>query len=1000
MSIVPVPSTRVSDSFVRERLIQQVQSDQIDLFKLQNELSTGSRLNQPSDDPSGALQAVSLQNLIAQKQQYQTNLQTNTNYLSASDAALMQVDSIVSNANGIALGAVGSTATDTQRQQAATQLQDSINQLLGLGNTVFGGRYIFSGSATNVKPFVQQGSGVVYQGDPKSIQSYADSGSLFVTNVSGDSAFGGFSQPLGGTDLNPILTGSTPLAQLNGGQGISRGSIQVSDGTHTSTVDLSSAATIGDVAKLIEAHPPTGRLVTATVTNTGLDLSLDSAGGGSLIVSEVGGGITAAQLGIKQTLLGSTGPLIGADLNPTLQPTTPLSDILGVKASVDLNSIGGNNNVIVQANTNGTAANGTKVVYVNDAWYQAGAGITAGNEFATYATTATPAKASLKLTGPNNDLLLTANAPGAAYNNVAVNIVNGGAMGDTATASYSAASHTLTLSVDGTGQTSTASLIAAINADGTFTAARDATAEPNAAGGFVSPTDIHNNVANTYLTGGDPNTLFVHIQSGVSTANQAIAAITATGAFTASLDPSELNNDGSGTVTDAVADPAATGVLAGGSGENFDQTSGIQIVNGGKTYTVTFATAKTVEDVVNVINGAGANVFAQINPAGTGVTVQSRLSGGDFSIGENGGQTATQLGIRTYSANTALADLNYGQGVRHTAGGDFTIQREDGVQFTIDISSAKTVGDVLGLINNNATNLAGGVPVVAQLDTFGNGIELVDDDPTGTQPLTVTSANSSLAANDLGLLSASATTSVPPTSVEASGTAVSAGPNNDLVFTAAHSGTGLNGVQVQFVNSGAAPGTETVNYNAGTRTLSFNIGPATTANAIISVLAADPTAGPLFTASLTPTDSGSPNDGSGIVSSTAAATLAGGTPQTISGSDTNPQQLQGIFSAMVDLQGALKANDNAGIQRAMTMLTGAQTNLSYARAELGAHEQTVSAVQGSLQTETTELQGALSNVKDVNMPQAISAFLARQTSYQAALQVTGLISKLTLLNYI
>ena len=55
----------------------------------------------------------------------------------------------------------------------------------------------------------------------------------------------------------------------------------------------------------------------------------------------------------------------------------------------------------------------------------------------------------------------------------------------------------------------------------------------------------------------------------------------------------------------------------------------------------------------------------------------------------------------------------------------------------IDLTGAETIGDVINAINNNATNLASGVPVVASLAAYGNGIELTDDDPSGTQPLTV-----------------------------------------------------------------------------------------------------------------------------------------------------------------------------------------------------------------------------------------------------------------------
>ena len=98
--------------------------------------------------------------------------------------------------------------------------------------------------------------------------------------------------------------------------------------------------------------------------------------------------------------------------------------------------------------------------------------------------------------------------------------------------------------------------------------------------------------------------------------------------------------------------------------------------------------------------------WPDINAAGTGIDIRSRLSGGDFSIGENGGSTATQLGrakLRPWHALGFL--LNHGLGVHTVAqqngtGSDFGIQLEDGTLLHITLGSQTTIGDVVDLINN------------------------------------------------------------------------------------------------------------------------------------------------------------------------------------------------------------------------------------------------------------------------------------------------------------
>ena len=89
----------------------------------------------------------------------------------------------------------------------------------------------------------------------------------------------------------------------------------------------------------------------------------------------------------------------------------------------------------------------------------------------------------------------------------------------------------------------------------------------------------------------------------------------------------------------------------GGSGQALDADGGLIITNGGKTVTLDTSTATTVEELLNLINGAGLGLAAEINATRTGINVRSRLSGADLTIGENGGTLATQLGIRTYTAS-------------------------------------------------------------------------------------------------------------------------------------------------------------------------------------------------------------------------------------------------------------------------------------------------------------------------------------------------------------
>src|SRR6476646_8851730 len=129
MSIIPIPSTRVGDLFIRNRLVGQAQSDQLSLFKLQNQISTGKRMTLPSDDAPAALRAINLQRLLDRKGQISTNIQSSTGYLNAADASLSGVSSTLVDIRGQVVGIAGTLSNDADRQQLINSVNQAIQSL-------------------------------------------------------------------------------------------------------------------------------------------------------------------------------------------------------------------------------------------------------------------------------------------------------------------------------------------------------------------------------------------------------------------------------------------------------------------------------------------------------------------------------------------------------------------------------------------------------------------------------------------------------------------------------------------------------------------------------------------------------------------------------------------------------------------------------------------------------------------------------------------------------
>lgn len=176
--------------------------------------------------------------------------------------------------------------------------------------------------------------------------------------------------------------------------------------------------------------------------------------------------------------------------------------------------------------------------------------------------------------------------------------------------------------------------------------------------------------------------------------------------------------------------------------------NGVVITNGAKTATVSFAGATSVQDVLNDLNTAGVGIRASIKPDGQGIEIENLVAGTPLVIGENGGTDADALGIKTIDARAPLSRLNGGRGIHPVAtGGDLQITNAGGVSFTVNLSTAKTVGDVINAINSASTTAGAGI--VAQTSLGGAGLRLTG--PAGAGAIGVQAINLSPVAAELGL---------------------------------------------------------------------------------------------------------------------------------------------------------------------------------------------------------------------------------------------------------
>ncbi len=137
---------RISTAQIFNRSADNITSTSNSLYEIQQQLSTGKRILQPSDDPLASAQILKLTKEVEKTEQYQDNIDISRRRLSLEETTLDAVNDATVRVKELAIRANSGAVSDTDRALIATELNELEKQLFGLLNTKdVQGEYLFSG---------------------------------------------------------------------------------------------------------------------------------------------------------------------------------------------------------------------------------------------------------------------------------------------------------------------------------------------------------------------------------------------------------------------------------------------------------------------------------------------------------------------------------------------------------------------------------------------------------------------------------------------------------------------------------------------------------------------------------------------------------------------------------------------------------------------------------------------------------------------------------------
>ncbi len=184
---------RVTDKSMFDQMTANLQSAMSGINKIEGEISSGKKVEVPSDDPVVYAQASLINAQQSVNTQFNRNLQAIQSFGSTYESTFNNVNDLLTQAKQLALQYADGTMSASDRANGAQAVEDIISQLVAEGNTQLANTYIFGGTKANQAPFELNPDYSVNYTVPLAAReptnAYVDQGELSPTGFSGQGLF-------------------------------------------------------------------------------------------------------------------------------------------------------------------------------------------------------------------------------------------------------------------------------------------------------------------------------------------------------------------------------------------------------------------------------------------------------------------------------------------------------------------------------------------------------------------------------------------------------------------------------------------------------------------------------------------------------------------------------------------------------------------------------------------------------------------------------------------
>ena len=253
---------RVTETTRATTLLTAIEQQMTAMNTLNEELATGYKVNEPSDDPVATGAILRTNSYIAELNENASVINTAQNFSQAASTAMSDSSSILSDVQTAAVQAANGTESASDLQALGSEVNQDLNALTQDANSQFEGQYLFSGTKTDTAPIAvtrdSEGNiqDITYQGSDTDLTFPVGQGRSSPASVTAQAAY-----------MNVLSAVESFRNDLNNMQGLSTADQQTALSNDLSAINAAQSSFTAQAAEVGSYQSQLTSLSTQTQTS-------------------------------------------------------------------------------------------------------------------------------------------------------------------------------------------------------------------------------------------------------------------------------------------------------------------------------------------------------------------------------------------------------------------------------------------------------------------------------------------------------------------------------------------------------------------------------------------------------------------------------------------------------------------------------------------------------------------------------------------------------------